>query len=133
VFVGGGRSDLYVQANAVGLDGTSEVFVAELKFWKGKQTLLAAVNQALENLTQRTLSALLIVPVRDRESFSDSVRTGHEVLVESGATIAPSLANQSIYELPSRIDPNVQVRLAVIYVDLTAPRGSRRKRSPRKS
>jgi hypothetical protein len=124
VFIGGGRSDIYVQASTLNLSGTADVFAGEVKYWDGEKHLLEAGSQTLDNLTQRTRSALLVVLVKNRESFQQATESGHTALIESVATAADPLAERPTYKLPSRLDPALTVRLCVIYVDLTV-RGDR--------
>lgn len=119
VFVGKGRSDFYVQSNTLGLDGTAEVFVGEVKYWSGPQGFLMAVGQTLDNLVQRTLTALLVVLVRDRESYSEAVETGGKGMADiDGASFVGDIAERSHYHLPSSTDPRRMVSLVVTFVDL---------------
>jgi hypothetical protein len=124
VFIGKGRTDFCVQANTVGVDGTAEVFAGEAKVWDGAVSLTEAVGQALSNLTRRTRTALLVVFVKARDSFSESCRTGKEALAGDERTkgAGPDRAGRPCYRMTSALDPEVVVELCLIFVDLTRPK-----------
>lgn len=121
VFIGGGKSDFYVQSSTFGIDGNADIFVGEVKFWDGDQTLVDAVEQSLNNLTQRTQSAVLVVLVRDRESFSNAVHTGEAALLADDRILEPQpeIAGRPSFRAISSLDANTSVRLCVVFIDLT--------------
>jgi hypothetical protein len=121
VFIGSGKSDFYVTSASIGEDGTAEVFVGETKFWTGRQRFRTAIGQTLENLTHRTRSAVLLVVVKDRRSFVDAKVEGLRSLEKDDRVVAKAsdIATCPSYWLRSALDPKVQVRMCVVWVDLT--------------
>lgn len=121
VFIGGGKSDLYVESSAVGLDGNAFVLAGEAKFWDGQQSILDAVDQSLNNLTQRSTSALLIVFVRERVSFSTARETALNALTndERCLRVDPEVNGRPHLVMRSTLDPEAEVSLCVMVVDLT--------------
>ncbi len=119
VFVGRGKSDFHVSSNTLGSDGTADAFVGEVKYWSGHLGLLDAVGQALDNLVRRTLTAVLVVLVKDRESYTQAVATGEDTMARiEGSKLDGTIAARSRYFLPSTTDPRRMVSLVVIFVDL---------------
>lgn len=123
VFIGSGKSDFYVTSQTLGIDGLPDAFAGELKNWDGQKSLLDAVGQSLNNLTQRTRNALLVILVKDRKSFLEAVKAGIDALGgdQRIVTRLQNLAGRPLFHARSALDPEATVQLSVSFVDLTRP------------
>lgn len=118
VFSGKGKLDFQVTACAMQPDGLPIAFGGEVKVWTGEKGFLEAVQQELDNCTSNTADGVLIVIVRDRESFVDMRETGRAAMRERYPEV-DSVAGRPAFLVPRPADAQHLVRLTVIFVDET--------------
>ncbi len=114
-FNNSGKTDIMVK------HGDSILFIAECKFWRGKQVFLDAITQLLSYLTWRDTKAALLIFVRDT-SMSTAV-AGVKENIESHPYFksAEKAKNETWfnYKFSMPNDPDRDVYLAILLFDFS--------------
>ena len=105
-----GKTDILVRHES------SNVFVAECKMWRGKKSLLDAIDQLLSDLTWRDSKTAIVLFVRNKD-FSKTLET-IEQAVPSHSNFVKFVGKREdtrySYVFYLQGDPNREVRLAVL-------------------
>lgn len=94
----------------------SNVFIAECKFWRGKEKLLEAITQLLKYLTWRDSKAAVVVFVKNKE-FTPILDKIEEVVLKHHNCLGfADKTDESWFNFKFHIegDPNREVKLAVL-------------------
>ncbi len=111
-----GKTDIMVK------HGDSVLFVAECKFWKGKQVLHDAISQLLSYLTWRDTKAALLIFVRDTTMTTaiNGVKENIASHENYKSTSTPKGETWFNYKFTMPNDPDREVCLAVQVFDFTS-------------
>ena len=111
-----GKTDIMVKC------GDGIVFIAECKFWKGKQVFLDAISQLLSYLTWRDTKAALLLFVRDTTMTAAvaGVRENIDSHVNYKSTEKANDETWFNYKFSMPNDPDREVFLAVQLFDFSA-------------
>lgn len=110
-----GKTDIMVKC------GEGIVFIAECKFWKGKQVFLDAISQLLSYLTWRDTKAALLLFVRDTTMTAavDGVRDNIDIHANYKSTEKANDETWFNYKFSMPNDPDREVFLAVQLFDFS--------------
>ena len=112
-----GKTDIMVK------HGDGVLFVAECKFWKGKQVLNNAISQLLSYLTWRETKAALLIFVRDT-TMTTAINGVKEYVSSHGnykSTLTPKGETWFNYKFTMPNDPDREVYLAIQIFDFNTP------------
>lgn len=112
-----GKTDIMVK------HGDGVLFVAECKFWKGKQVLHNAISQLLSYLTWRETKAALLIFVRDT-TMTAAINGVTENVSSHGnykSTLTPKAETWFNYKFTLPNDPEREVYLAIQIFDFNTP------------
>ena len=112
-----GKTDILIR------EGDRNVFIAECKFWKGKESLLATIDQVLGYLHWRDTKAAIVLFNRNKD-FSN-VLAQVAPAMESHASFKRMVRQVSETEwrfiFRNKDDRNRELHLAVLVFDIPAP------------
>jgi hypothetical protein len=103
--------------------GDGVLFVAECKFWRGKQVFHNAISQLLGYLTWRETKAALLIFVRDT-TMTTTINGVKENVSSHGnykSTLTPKGETWFNYKFTMPNDPDREVYLAIQIFDFNTP------------
>ena len=112
-----GKTDIMVK------HGDGVLFVAECKFWRGKQVFHNAISQLLSYLTWRETKAALLIFVRDT-TMTTTINGVKENVSSHGnykSTLTPKGETWFNYKFTMPNDPDREVYLAIQIFDFNTP------------